>query len=47
MIPHHSRAILVCHESQITDPGIVRLCDQVVQSQQEEIAQVKDILDRY
>lgn len=47
MIPHHSRAILVCQESQITDPEIVRLCDQIVQSQQEEIVQMKDILDRY
>lgn len=47
MIPHHSRAILVCQESTITDPEIVELCDQIVQSQQEEISQMQSILDRY
>lgn len=47
MIPHHSRALLVCQESDITDPEIVELCDSIVQSQQEEITQMKAILDRY
>lgn len=47
MIPHHSRAILVCQESDITDPEIVELCRTIVETQQEEIAQMKDILDRY
>jgi cation transport ATPase len=47
MIPHHSRAILVCQESNITDPEIVELCDGIVQTQQEEITQMQDILDRY
>ncbi|WP_199562347.1 hypothetical protein [Micromonospora deserti] len=28
MIPHHSRAILVCQESHITDPEIVRLASR-------------------
>ena len=42
MIPHHSRAILVCQEAQITDPEIVQLCGQIVSSQQEEI----DIMER-
>ncbi|MFY1594740.1 DUF305 domain-containing protein [Micromonospora sp. WMMD737] len=46
MIPHHSHATLVRQEAQVTDPEIVRLCDQIVKSQQEEIAQIKDILDR-
>lgn len=45
MIPHHSRAILVCQESNITDAEIEELCDQIVQSQQEEIDQMKRILD--
>lgn len=45
MIPHHSRAVLVCQESNITDPEIVRLCDQIVKSQEEEITQMKEILD--
>ncbi|MGN7200788.1 DUF305 domain-containing protein [Arthrobacter sp. SAFR-044] len=47
MIPHHSRALLVCQESNITDPEIVKLCDSIVKSQQEEITQMKAILDRY
>ena len=47
MIPHHSRAILVCQESDITDPEIVELCRTIVETQREEIAQMKDILDRY
>lgn len=37
MIPHHSRAILVCQQATITDPDIAQLCDQIVSSQQEEI----------
>ncbi|ADU09719.1 DUF305 domain-containing protein [Micromonospora aurantiaca] len=48
MIPHHSRAVLVCQESDITDPEIIELCDQIVKSQEEEITQMKKILkDRY
>jgi cation transport ATPase len=47
MIPHHSRALLVCQESTITDPEIIELCESIVKSQQEEISQMKAILDRY
>ncbi|BCW17435.1 hypothetical protein NtRootA9_01430 [Arthrobacter sp. NtRootA9] len=47
MIPHHSRALLVCQESDITDPEIIELCDSIVKSQQEEITQMEAILDRY
>ncbi|WP_260842546.1 DUF305 domain-containing protein [Paenarthrobacter nicotinovorans] len=47
MIPHHSRALLVCEESNITDPEIITLCDSIVKSQQEEITQMKAILERY
>ena len=47
MIPHHSRAILMCQEADITDAEIKDLCQQIVSSQQEEIAQMKAILDRY
>lgn len=47
MIPHHSRAILVCEEADITDPEIVQLCEQIVKTQKEEIAQMTDVLDRY
>lgn len=47
MIPHHSRAILVCQESKITDPEIIALCDKIVRTQQAEIEEMKRILDRY
>jgi cation transport ATPase len=47
MIPHHSRALLVCQESDISDPEIIELCDSIVKSQQEEITQMKAILERY
>lgn len=47
MIPHHSRAILVCQEADITDPEIVELCEKIVDAQQEEIAQMKEILERF
>lgn len=46
MIPHHSRAVLVCQEAQITDPEIIELCDQIVSSQLEEIDQMQEILRR-
>lgn len=46
MIPHHSSAILMCQQANITDPEIVSLCQQIVKSQEEEIAQMKAILDR-
>ena len=45
MIPHHSRAILVCQEASITDPEIEQLCSEIVEAQ--EIAQMKEILKRY
>ena len=44
MIPHHSRAILVCNEAQITDEAIARLCDQIIASQQEEITIMERML---
>lgn len=47
MIPHHSRAILVCQESDLSDPEIVQLCDEIVEAQEEEIAQMERILERY
>lgn len=47
MIPHHSRAILVCQESSITDPQIQELCDEIVRTQQREIDEMKEILERY
>jgi uncharacterized protein (DUF305 family) len=47
MIPHHSRALLVCQESQLSDAEIVELCRGIVDSQTREIRQMEDILSRY
>lgn len=46
MIPHHSGAILMCREASLNDPEIVRLCDQIKESQRREIDQMKAILAR-
>lgn len=46
MIPHHSSAILMCEQSAISDPEIASLCDQIIASQEEEIAQMQAILER-
>jgi len=46
MIPHHSGAILMCEKAKLTDPEIVALCRDIVQSQSREIAQMKAIAQR-
>ncbi len=44
MIPHHAGAILMCNESEITDPRILQLCEGIVSSQASEITQMKSML---
>lgn len=46
MIPHHSSAITMCEEASIKDPQILTLCDEIVQAQREEIAEMERILER-
>lgn len=46
MIPHHSGAILMCQEASLRDPEIQALCRQIVDSQQQEIAQMQAMLER-
>ena len=49
MIPHHSGAILMCNQASLRDPEIRDLCfkpDGIVQSQEREIEQMKQILRR-
>lgn len=46
MIPHHSGAILMCNEASISDSELKNLCAQIVESQQKEIDQMKQILKR-
>lgn len=44
MIPHHSSAIVMCEESSLTNPEIIKLCERIVKTQKEEIAQMKELL---
>lgn len=46
MIPHHAGAILMCQEANITDGAIKELCGNIVTSQQEQIDQMKGLLQR-
>lgn len=46
MIPHHSSAILMCQQAHVSDPEIKDLCKSIVTSQQDEINQMKAILER-
>lgn len=46
MIPHHSIAVKTCKYADLEDVEIVRLCQQIISSQEEEIVQMKEILDR-
>ena len=45
MIPHHSSAILMCEQAAITDPEIISLCEEIVEAQVEEIAQMEALLE--
>lgn len=45
MIPHHAGAILMCDQADITDPEIKKLCEEIVRSQQKEIAEMKTKLN--
>lgn len=46
MIPHHSSAILVSENADLKDPEVKELAEQIIRSQKEEIAQMKEILER-
>lgn len=46
MIPHHSGAILMCEQANISDPEIKSLCQDIIASQKAEIAQMKNLLER-
>ena len=47
MIPHHSGAILMCREAEISDAEIAGLYENIIKSQREEIAQMKKLLSRF
>lgn len=44
MIPHHSGAILMCREAQISDPRVKELCKNIIPAQRQEIEEMKAIL---
>jgi len=44
MIPHHSAAIQMCNESSLTDVRVKKLCQEIVASQEREIAEMKALL---
>ena len=44
MIPHHAAAIQMCKESSLTDPRVTKLCEEIVASQEREIAELKALL---
>lgn len=46
MIPHHSSAILVSEEARISDPELKKLAEEIIQSQQEEIRRMEQILEK-
>jgi uncharacterized protein (DUF305 family) len=46
MIPHHAGAILMCKEAPIEDAELKKLCQEIISGQQQEIDQMKAILDR-
>lgn len=46
MIPHHSGAVLMCEKASISDPQIVKLCNDIIESQKKEIDEMRQILSR-
>lgn len=46
MIPHHAGAILMCQESRADDAEIKKLCENIIKSQTDEIALMREKLDR-
>ena len=46
MIPHHSSAILTSKNADIKDPEVRKLAQEIIKAQEEEIAQMKSILER-
>ncbi|HUF35035.1 MAG TPA: DUF305 domain-containing protein [Gemmatimonadales bacterium] len=45
MIPHHSIAILTSERARIVDPRVRELADQILETQREEIAEMKALID--
>ena len=46
MIPHHSIAILTSSRAKITDPEVRKLADKIIESQRNEIQEMKALIKR-
>lgn len=44
MISHHASAILVCEQASITDSRIQQLCEDIIESQEREIREMKALM---
>lgn len=44
MIPHHSIAIMTSERAKIRDPRVRRLADQIIESQQREVAEMRHLI---
>lgn len=44
MIPHHAGAILMCEQNRLQDPKLQELCGEIVDSQRQEITEMKALL---
>lgn len=45
MIPHHGGAVLMCERASLRSPEVRRLCEQILRSQQQEIAWMRTQLE--
>jgi uncharacterized protein (DUF305 family) len=45
LIPHHSIAILTSERAHITDPRVRKLADQIIESQRQEIIEMKQLIN--
>lgn len=46
MIPHHSGAILMCRQARLSDPELLKLCEDIARAQRSEIRQMEAIAAR-
>lgn len=46
MIPHHSSAIMVSKHANIQDPEVKKLSEQIIASQEKEIAEMNQMIER-
>lgn len=46
MIPHHSIAILTSNKADLKDPEVKKLAEEIIKAQEEEIAEMKRMIER-